>query len=380
MKYTVYLVLKINKANPQGLLPIYIKITINRKESYISTGHYIHEKYWDEKSKNVKSSHPDAGTINADINNRKSLILRKIAEHQLDGKALVADQIKRMFVTNRDLHNIFEFVDQFIDEVKNKRSPATIENYRKHALKLEQFHKSRSLSFEEITPAFLTRYENWLWETVKGNYIHGLFKTLRTFFNAARERKIITCYPFDEYDNPVYEAPTKAYLSLPELKAWEKHISELKDPVLRQTAIYFLLGCYTGLRISDWLRFNLSDNIESDRVKLRATKNGEWISMPVSGPLARILVLIEETPLTIEEPTINEKLKVIASNLKIKKHVTTHTGRHTFAITICANRGISCETTATLMGITVKTCLENYYKVTDFKIKQETLRAWEGLI
>jgi hypothetical protein len=67
-------------------------------------------------------------------------------------------------------------------------------------LKLELFHGSRDLSFEEITPAYLTRYENFLWETVEGNYIHALFKTLQTVFNAARSRKIITCYPCDNYE------------------------------------------------------------------------------------------------------------------------------------------------------------------------------------
>jgi integrase len=75
----------------------------------------------------------------------------------------------------------------------------------------------------------------------------------------------------------------------------------------------------------------------------------------------------------------DEKLKIIAKTIGIKKKVTTHTGRHTFAITICANRGIRCETASELMSITVKTCVENYYKVTGYKINAETARAWERL-
>jgi integrase len=152
----------------------------------------------------------------------------------------------------------------------------------------------------------------------------------------------------------------------------------VQDAALRQAAIYFLLGCYTGLRISDWIRFNPEEHLRDDLLTLR---NGEHVAMPVSMPLARNLKRMADCPLTIEEPTINEKLKVIAKDpqVKIRKSISTHVGRHTFAITLCAEMGVSLETCAELMGITVATCAENYYKVTGKKIREETLKAWKGL-
>ncbi|MHA4844472.1 phage integrase SAM-like domain-containing protein [Flavitalea antarctica] len=381
MKYSVKALLWKHDPNEQGYLPIYIKVSIASQVRYISTGHFIHEKYWDLNNTQVRSTHKDAALINADVEHRRRNIVKIITEAHLKDEIITAEAVKRQASSTRDLHNIFDFAAEFSEQVKNKREGATIENYRKHLLRLELFHGSRNLSFEEITPDYLTRYENHLWETVNGNYIYQLIKAIRTLFNAARKKKIITCYPFDEFEMPVYEAPGKDHLTIPELERWEKNYHLMKDPVLKQTALYFMFGCYTGLRISDWIAFDVAKNVEGGRLKLRADKNGEWVSMMISKPLARIIKDMKKLPLTIQEPTINEKLKKIAAleEVNIKKHLTTHTGRHTFAITLCANRGISCETAAELMGITVKTCLENYYKVTGYKINAETARAWEGL-
>jgi integrase len=58
------------------------------------------------------------------------------------------------------------------------------------------------------------------------------------------------------------------------------------------------------------------------------------------------------------------------------KKITTHCARHTFAITMCAEAGISAETCAELMAITLKTCVDNYYKVTNLKIDKECEEAW----
>lgn len=379
MKYSVKIILWKHNPNPQGLLPIYLKVSIAGVPRYISTGHYLHTKYWDETNSQVKPGHKDAKTLNADIEHRRSTIIKLISDHHLKDQIITSDQVKEIVSSNRNLHNIFDFADEFSGEVKNKRAGATLENYRKHLLKLELFHGSRNLTFEEINTSYLARYENHLWQTVEGNYIHALFKTLRTIFNAAIKRGVITCYPFKTYENPVYKAPGKDHLSLTELHDWESNIKEITDPVLRETAIYFLFGCYSGLRISDWHNFKPAEHISGDRIKIRAKKNGEWVSMMISTPLARVIKLVKKHPLTIQEPTLNEKLKIIAKTLGIKKHLTSHVARNTFAITLCANRGISCETCAELMGITVATCLSSYYKVTGVKINAETARAWEGL-
>lgn len=381
MKYSVKLILYTHQANTIGQYPIYIRITIDRKQSYISTGHYLEVKYWDDKAEKVKSSHMQAGLINPDITSRKQGIIKRIVEYQVKGETITAAALKSMATVKGDLHNIFDFTELFVKEVEHKREGGTLENYRKHLKYLEDFLGSRSLAFEEITHDLLVSFEDYLRKPVVGgrgglggNYIHAIWKTLKTFFNAAKRRGVITCYPFSSYENPVYEAPTKDFLTLKELDHLEEVLDKTTNSTLKQTLTYFLLGCYSGLRISDWQQFNYDEHVKDGRMYLRAKKNGEWVTMPVLGRLAKHLERVKLLPLTIVEQEINRTLKNVGG---IKKKITTHTGRHTFAITMCGEQGISAETASELMGITLKTCVENYYKVTNRKIDKECLGAWE---
>lgn len=384
LKYSVNLILYTHQANTKGQYPIYIRITINRKQSYISTGHFTVEKYWDKKAEQVRESHMLAGTINADITTRKQNVIKKIVDYQVKGEAITAAALKALMTNKSDLHNIFEFTELFIKEVQHKRKAGTLENYRKHLKVLELFHGSRSLAFEEITHEYMVRFEDHLRNPVQGgvgkrdalggNYIHAIWKTIKTFFNAAKKRGVIKCYPFDTYENPEYSAPVKDYLTLAELDKLEELADTTSNWVMKQTAVYFLLGCYSGLRLSDWRQFDYDKHVKDGRLYLHAKKNGERVIMPVVGRLARHLERVKGIALQITEQEINRSLKNIAG---IKKKITTHTGRHTFAITMCAEQGISAETCSELMGITIKTCVENYYRVTNLKIDKECMTAWK---
>lgn len=383
MKYSVTLLLYTHRPNDKGQYPIYIRITINRKQSYISTGYHLEQKYWDAKGERVREGHMLSGTINADITTRKQTIIKKIVDFQVRGEKVTAATIKDLVASRTDLHNIFEFTEQFIKEVQHKRKAGTLENYRKHLKVLELFHGSRSLAFEEITHDYLVKFEDHLRHPVEGankrdalggNYIHAIWKTIKTFFNAAKKRGVINCYPFEVYENPEYAAPVKDYLTITELDRLEEFADKTSNQVMKQTVVYFLLGCYSGLRLSDWRQFDYSKHVEDNRLYLHAKKNGERVIMPVVGRLARHLERVKGITLQITEQEINRTLKNIAG---IKKKITTHTGRHTFAITMCAERGISAETCSELMGITIKTCVENYYRVTNLKIDKECLGAWK---
>jgi integrase len=380
MKYSIKLILYTHQANSLGQFPIYIRITINRKQAYIATGHYIDGKFWDKKAEKVKAGHMQADTLNPDITSRKQAIIQRIVEHQVKGQAITASELKKQATAKGDLHNLFEFCEAFSKEVEHKREDGTLENYRKHLKVVELFHGSRSLTFEDITHEWLVKFESYLRKPVPGkrkglggNYIHAIWKTLKTFFNAAIKRKVIDHYPFTTYENPEYEAPQKDYMTLQELDELEKLLTETLDPLVKQTLVYFLLGCYTGLRISDLKKFDLNKHVRDGRLYLRAKKNGEWVTMPVVGRLAAHLERVKDCPLVRAEQELNRTLKKLIKGKKI----TNHCGRHTFAIVMCGERGISAETAAELMGITLKTCVNAYYKVTNRKIDKECLAAWE---
>lgn len=382
MKYTVKLLLRETDPNTQGLFPVYLRVTISRDRKYIATGIFLQKKHWDEKAEQIKAGHPMHQVYNPDLTDRKQRVIRLIVERNLKGQATTAAQVKAIFTGTADLHNIFEFIDEYRKDVQHKRKAGTLENYAKYSRKLELFQGSRILAFEEIDIAYLQRYENSLRaEGLDGNYIFANFKMLRTFFNAARRRQIITCYPFANYENPVYRVKGKEYLTLPELDRWEQYADTVKDLTGRQTAVYFLLGSYTGLRLSDWLQFDINKHVVDNIFLIRAEKNNEWITMPITARLRRTLNRVARTPLTITEQEMNRTLKNIAKDKKVKisKKLSTHCARGTFAVTMCANQGIGVEVCAKLMGISIKVCADAYYRVTNKKIENEVIKAWGEL-
>ncbi len=69
---TVKVVLR-KKANKDGSFPLALRITKDRKTSFIHLGYHVHEKDWDALSQHVKKSHPNSARLNA-------LILKKLAD------------------------------------------------------------------------------------------------------------------------------------------------------------------------------------------------------------------------------------------------------------------------------------------------------------
>lgn len=358
--------------------PIYLRIYVDGKRTIKSTGHSIEKKHWDKDKELIKSTNRIASHINADLTTKKNELYKTLISDQVSGKVVSVGTIKKSMRPG-DAANFFQYVEGWVPTVRNKRSEGTLKNYTKHLKKLEEFVGSKNLAINDITPDFLSRYENHLRETVGNNYTHGLIKTLRTFINAAKKEKLVAEYPFEAYEFPRYNSPAKDYLTAEQLKKWETLIPELKGSVLYNAATWFFFACYCGLRISDWYQFDRK-HVEGDFIRLDATtKTKTPVVMPISKPLRRAIDLVLETELTDREQKINEKLKVIGEKLKIKKHITTHTGRHTFAVTICLGNKVTSETAARLMSITLETFVNNYSQVTDEKIKRETAEAWGNL-
>src|SRR5436190_623699 len=61
------------KPNKEGKLPLTLRITKDRKSSYIYLGYHLDPAEWDETEHRVKKSHPNSARLN-------NLIRKKLAE------------------------------------------------------------------------------------------------------------------------------------------------------------------------------------------------------------------------------------------------------------------------------------------------------------
>lgn len=346
---------------------LYLKYTINGNRKYKSTGWKIPVKQWDHKNQIVRESNLKHTEINNDLSARKQAFISSLLKAQLKGQSSVVAPV---------LHATFySFVESWLSELKHKRKPGTINNNIKLLERLKKF-AGDELTIEQVDADFLRAYEDNL-KNKKSTYPFTVMAILRSWLNAALKKGIIDKSPFANYEMPTGDAKEKDYLTLDELNKWEKYLIK-SEGIQRQAAAYFLLGCYSGLRMSDWYNFS-PKNIHQKEIRIRAQKNGNWVSIPIHKRLGKVVEVIKETPLTIARITLDRQIRSIAKELEINKRVTTHSGRKTFAVTMCAEQGISSETCAEILGITIAVCVESYYRVTSDKIKNETSRAWAGL-
>jgi integrase len=154
----------------------------------------------------------------------------------------------------------------------------------------------------------------------------------------------------------------------------------------------FIFCCHTGLAFSD-VKELTEDNI------IFGIDNHKWISkhrkktnviskIPLLSVAEKLIEKYKNNPACIIRgvllpvPTnqkMNAYLKEIADICSIKKILTTHTARRTFATTVMLQNGVNMEAVSKMLGHTSLYMTRKYAKVDELYISQETKGIEEKL-
>jgi integrase len=168
----------------------------------------------------------------------------------------------------------------------------------------------------------------------------------------------------------------KAYLLPDEIKKIDKFVSDKKCPEeLKFVGTWFLIACHTGLRLSDIKAFDKKKNIHAGRLVVKTVKTGEIVGMAVTPKIKAHFEKINYKPLHYTGEAYNRLLKLISIGAGIDKKITSHTARHTAAMSF-ANAGISQEVTAKILGHSDMRSTKTYYKITNQRIDMEMKKAF----
>lgn len=378
--YTINPVLKRNKKSKKtGLIPIYICLYIDGKQSFRATSYKVTESQWLDEVKDDKGNiirtgevvgHPNAGLINANLRSVCSDLEKEILAQNIQGTTVSRRILKVSYsqvslskfakevrgdnkITNKELNRIINFFgsDPFLSDINAE----FLRKFQKH-------EKDRGL---------------------EASTIHGSFKFLRRICNQATTEGLFKKNPMGGFLMPKYVQPDVTWLVENEKGELIKLIDEILWPAKDTSktakdmcivAVYFAAACYTGLRHSDWHK-TCELPIINNNLFLRAKKNGVQVSLPVGNTLRKLLKLVKQLPEVPNLKDCNDLLKVIGTLAKLKKELTTHVGRHSFGC-MCASLGIPREITAELMGIGLDT-VAVYYHITGAAIETQAskLRA-----
>lgn len=308
---------------------------------FIKTGYYIHRDSFDNKEGICLKGH-DKHRINNEIDRIIEMLKKIIQRLQDNGKLISAKSLKEQYEGNYDLSNFYEFGRIQLRKEK-KISDSTYGDYLHCLNQLNELYPN--LKIKHITESFLREYlDDYLTDECgrKPNGVYHNFATIRKFYLKALKLGLVTHNPFENYTYSK-EKTEISFMEPDELDVIVKYCygKEISSAHYK-SLYYYILSCLTGLRRKDV--YELSLKVHQDRselesilrrgLRVKTSKSGykKTASVPIYPDLAEHLQRWPNEPMKQSGSRVNSDLRQVLAIVKIEKHITFHTARHTFAV------------------------------------------------
>ena len=392
--FSILFFIRESKARKSGKAPIELMITVNGERCPLSTGKQVPIDKWDKVKQQVKGKDEEAQSLNNYLKAIKAKLYQKEAELLDRGFIITAELLRDAYfnkvesLKEKTLFEVFEEHNQEQEKlVGNGVSKATywISVYTVRLLKefVQQKYKREDLYLRELNLNFIQSFHSFL-RIDKGmaqNSSTKHLKLLKKIVNLAVANLYMTTNPFITYK--IEREPVEIdFLDEEELRKIINFDTPL--PRLERAKDMFLFGCFTGLSYID-IKTLAPEHFEKDNtgriwIKKRRVKTGVLSRIPLL-PIAKLILdkyKGGEKLLPIQDPAdINKYLKDIAILCDIKKRITFHTSRHTFASTVTLANNISLEVVSKMLGHTNTRMTNHYAKLIDKCIGEQMDKLME---
>src|SRR5690554_3727433 len=188
---SIKILLRKDKKNEEGLIPLFFRIIKNRKSKFISTGLKIKESEWDDGNQRVKKNHSNSVRANAVLAKKKAQIEEELLDMELEGKSITKNSF--LSVQGKSRIDFFSYADQYLDKLKSKEKVGYYRRVKSIVEKLKVYHGSSTLNFNEIDVTFLKNYEKYLADKLnnKVNTIESNFRGIRAILNNAVDEDVL---------------------------------------------------------------------------------------------------------------------------------------------------------------------------------------------
>ena len=225
--------------------------------------------------------------------------------------------------------------------------------------------------------------------TLAKNYIAKMVKKVKRVLRFAEDsgEKVNPAYKSTSF-KAQEETADSIYLSEEELQALARVEIPSGNPSMRLSRDLFLLGCYTGLRVSDYTRLKREHIVQLDGVdffEIESKKTGGVVTIPIHPFVERIIQANGGIPPKRQpEQVINRNIKAIGAMAGIVQRVSieqtlggrrvkrsfqkcdlikTHTARRSFC-TNAYKAGMDCLDIMAVSGHTTEANFLKYIKIT----------------
>lgn len=375
--------------------PLRCRVSIDKQRYEISLNYTVPFKIWVSDAQRCKQSTGLGREINAAIDKLHDEINVAVESLRHDNVIIDIEALKRKLSNEEvDCHSLLSLFDYHKVIDRNNITSSTMKLYdvtRNHVSKFIRIkYHLVDIDIRKIKKDFATEFFAYLqgWKRdsdepiCQNNAAIKHMQRVSHLFNIAFENEWL-----DKNVLATFRMHTKSknrgFLNEEEIKLLEA----VKDCTTAEaiTLDMFLFSIYTGISYIDIGRLtedNITTGIDG---KLWITFNRQKTNcrcmIPILEPVRKILDRYHAVtnyipghpllPITTNQQC-NRDLKRIAAKARIKKNITFHLARHTFATTITLSNNIPIETVSTMMGHANISTTQIYAKVVGKKISKDT--------
>jgi site-specific recombinase XerD len=326
----------------------------NNKLTY-STQEAIKPQFWedDRSKKNYQRAKeirqfPEYPEFNYRLNyvesTTKNIFRKFLNDH--DSRPPRVDELKKLLdiklrkVEDKQKKDFFGFIEQLISDAKSRfntktgkqLAKGTIVIYQNAFNVLKEYAKreNKRIDYDMIDLNFYHEYTEYLSRELNfaNNTIGRHIKTIKSWLNDAAERDLHTNYSYKSKKFKVITENTESiYLNEEELDQLFK-LDLSNNTRLEKVRDLFLVGCWTGLRFSDFSNIQ-KKHIKEDVIEIQTQKTDQKVIIPINKTVRSIMDKYKgkypnSLPPAISNVKTNSYLKEIGAMLECL-HVNVET-------------------------------------------------------
>ena len=396
MNFKVSFYLRSNYENKEGKSPVMLRIFLGGEmTNFGTTKIFVKKSLWSNATSRLRGRTTEALSVNAALDAISTTLYGIYRKYEND-ESLSLDLIRTVyFGKNREFTSFLPVFDKFLEDIKQRVGKTigadSLQKYsvlRRHFAEFLMYKYSRKdIGLNEFTPAVVQDFHLYM-STVAGcayNTSVKKVKTLKTITIYAQKRGFLLHAPFVNLHFHM-EPVDRGFLTDEEiLRVANK---DLGIPRLELVRDIFIFSCFTGLAYID------VSNLTPDHIVTMDDK--QWIMTKRQKTSVETNVLLLDIPRAIiakyshktyrdgklfpvlTNQKTNSYLKEIADLCGIKKKLTFHLARHTFA-TMSLSKGVPIESVSKMLGHTNIRTTQIYARITNKKIEHDMEQLSEKL-
>ncbi|UII81280.1 site-specific integrase [Flagellimonas sp. CMM7] len=383
------------KRSKNNQAPIYARITVNKKKLNISLKRRVETRLWNNQKQRINGTNEKARNINQYLDEVYAKLFQCYQELRSENKSITPQTIKLRYtgddkIERYTLREIIEYHNtSMFQKLHGNTSRLYLTSQKYILLFVKKKYKVDDLELSSLDYKFILSFESFLRnysprhykKRIGNNAVMKHIQRLRRMVSLAHQLEWIDRDPFVKFKQKL--TPThRGFLTPEELK----HIEELKIKSTRLKLVkdLFVFSCYTGISYIDvMLLTNESLVLGLDKtnwIMTQRQKTRNAVKIPLLSKASEIIEryrhdkrsLINGTLFPrISNQKINAYLKEVAKLAKVRKNLTFHMARHTFATTVTLTNGVPIETISKMLGHRKLTTTQIYAKVLEKKVSDD---------